>query len=116
MNYSELRIGNKVYWNPHFFNSNVAQLLQVEIAALLPEKAGYIRPHLEHRVEPFEDEKLTTEIPFASYDDLEPIPISEDLIKKIDKKIKIPKEINFVHELQNWYYWNHNKTELQLNE
>jgi hypothetical protein len=113
--YYDLRIGNKVYWNPHFSHSNVVPQIQVEIAALLPEKAGYIRSHLEHRVEPFEDDVMTKEIPYARYEDLEPIPLSE-LFFKQGKKIKYPDWIRYIHELQNWYYWNNNKTELEINE
>lgn len=106
----ELRIGNKVYWNPHFTHSNVKQLVEVEIAALLTDKAGYIRSGMEHRVEPFEDEMITKEIPFTSYEELEPIPLDEFLKKEI--KIKYPEWIKYLHELQNWYYWQNDKKEL----
>jgi hypothetical protein len=107
----QLRIGNNVYWNPHFSNSNIKHLVHVEVAALLPDKVGYIRSHMEHRVEPFEDDIITTqEIPFISYEELEPIPLSDSAYK--DLKIKYPDWIQFVHELQNWYFWEHGKKEL----
>ncbi|MDQ6756976.1 MAG: hypothetical protein M3004_08570 [Bacteroidota bacterium] len=110
----ELRIGNFVYWNPHFSHSNIEAKIEVEIAALLPDKAGYISSHLEHRSEPFEDDMITKETPFASYEELEPIPITEDILKKMSKKIKYPKWIKYVHELQNWFYWNNNKKEIEI--
>lgn len=109
----ELRIGNWVYWNPHFSHSNVQHLVHVEIAALLPDKVGYIRSHMEHRVEPFEDDLITTiEIPFTSYEELEPILVTKSLLKGF-KKISYPRWIKHVHELQNWYYWNNEKKELE---
>jgi hypothetical protein len=109
----ELRIGNMVYWNPHFSHSNIGHLVTVEIAALLPDKVGYIRSHMEHRVEPFEDDMITKEIPFTSYEELEPIPLTESAYKNI--KIKYPDLIQFVHELQNWYFWANGKKEVENN-
>ena len=111
----ELRPGNLVFWNPHFSHSNITGKIQVEIAAILPDKIGYISSHLEHRAEPFEDDIITRELPYAAFEDLDPIPVSE-WIKNMDKKIKYPDHIKFVHELQNWYYWNNNKTELLTDE
>lgn len=110
----ELRIGNSVYWNPHFTHTNVAHLMQVEIAALLPDKAAYIRSNVEHRAEPFEDDLITTkEIPSISYEELEPIPLTENLFKDFNK-MKFPGWIKYVHELQNWYYWENGKKELDI--
>lgn len=113
INQYELRPGNFVYWNPHFEDSNFDARVHVEVAALLPDKLGYIRSHVEHRVEPFEDDIITTEIPYAAYEDFEPIPITAEWLKRLNEKISYPKWIQFVHELQNWYYWENNKTDLQ---
>ncbi len=61
----------------------------------------------------FEDDLITTkEIPFTSYEELEPIPLTESLLKDF-KKMKYPAWIKHVHELQNWYYWNNGKKELE---
>lgn len=110
----ELRIGNLVFWKPDFSNSNV--LIKVEITSVLQDKAGYIRSHLEHRVEPFEDDIVTRDISYASYKELIPIPLKEIILKKPDKRIRHPKWILYVHELQNWYYWANEKKELQIDE
>lgn len=110
----ELRIGNRVFWKPNFSNTNV--LIQVEITSVTDDKAGYIRSHLEYRVEPFEDELLTTELPHASFEELMPVPLNDAILERIDEKFKYPKWIMYVHELQNWYYWNYEKKELQIND
>jgi hypothetical protein len=111
---NELRIGNFIYWDPHFSKSNIDVRLHAEVAALLPDKVGYIRAHVEHRVEPFEDDIITTEIQYASYEDLEPVPLSNEWIKRFNKKVSYPKWIQYVHELQNWYYWENEKKELEM--
>ncbi|HUS01612.1 MAG TPA: hypothetical protein VMY77_07790 [Chitinophagaceae bacterium] len=110
----ELRIGNRVFWKPHFSNTNVS--IQVEITSVLPDKVGYIRSHLEHRVEPFEDDVAAKDIPYASFEELMPIPLSDISLKYLDKKVKYPKWIQYLHELQNWYYWENEKKELELND
>lgn len=110
----ELRIGNRVFWKPDFSNSTV--LIQVEITSVLQDKAGYIPSHLEHRVEPFEDDVVTNQIPYASFKELTPIPLTKIFLKKLNKNIKHPGWIQYVHELQNWYYWNNDKKELEIDE
>ena len=108
----ELRIGNRVFWKPDFSNSDL--LIQVEITSVLKERAGYILSHLEHRAEPFEDDKVTKETHYASYEDLIPIPLTEIIAGSLDKKIKYPGWIQYLHELQNWHYWNSGKKELNI--
>ena len=109
----ELRIGNRVFWKPQFSNTNV--LIQVEITAVLQDKVGYVRSHLEHRVEPFEDDMVTKETPYASFDELVPIPLT-DIPLKFDKEINYPNWLKYLHELQNWYYWANEKKELEIDE
>ena len=65
-------------------NSNV--LIQVEVTTVLQDKVGYIRTHLEHRVEPFEDELITKDNSYASFEELLPIPLSVVSLKYLDKK------------------------------
>jgi hypothetical protein len=110
----ELRIGNRVFWKPYFSNTEI--LIQVEIISVLPDKVGYIPSHLEHRAEPFEDDVVTKEMPYASFEELMPIPLTDTLLKTLDKKIKYPEWIQYLHELQNWYYWENEKRELELND
>jgi hypothetical protein len=110
----ELRIGNRVFWKPHFAKTDV--LIQVEITSVLQDKAGYVRSHLEHRVEPFEDDVVATEMLYASFEELLPIPLSENVLQMTAVKIKYPKWIQYLHELQNWFYWENEKRELELND
>lgn len=108
----ELRIGNRVFWKPGFSSTNV--LIQVEITAVLQDKVGYVRSHLEHRVEPFEDDLVAKE-QYASFDELVPIHLSDPSLK-FNKEPKHPKWIQYLHELQNWYYWDNGKKELETDE
>jgi hypothetical protein len=112
MNAEELRIGNRVLWTPHFSNSNI--LIPVEIVSILMDKVGYIHSHVEHRSEPFEDDVVTKEISYASFEELLPIPLSEIFLAELNKKVDHPKWIQFLHELQNWYYWENGKKELDI--
>jgi hypothetical protein len=112
MNAEELRIGNRVIWRPAFSNSNI--LIPVEIVSVSQDKVGYIHSHVEHRSEPFEDDVVTKEIPYASYEELRPIPLTELSLIELNKKIEHPTWIQFLHELQNWYYWENGKKELEL--
>lgn len=108
----ELRTGNRVFWKPDFSSTNV--LIQVEIITVLQDKAGYMQSHLEHRVEPFEDDVITKEIPYASFEQFMPIPLDETTLNNFDNKISYPEWIQYLHELQNWYYWEHEKKELEI--
>jgi hypothetical protein len=110
----ELRIGNRVYWKPHFSNSKL--LIQVEITSVLTDKVGYIQSHLEHRVEPFEDDMITKEVTYASFEELLPIPLTEEILKKTGVKIKYPGWLKSLHELQNWYYWENGKKDMEMND
>lgn len=110
----ELRIGNRVLWKPNFSNSNI--LIQVEIISVLQDKVGYIHSQLEHRSEPFEDDMVTKEIPYASFGELLAIPLTEPSLTELTKKINYPKWIQYLHELQNWYYWENGKKELEIDE
>lgn len=114
MNAEELRIGNRVLWKPNFSNSNIS--IQVEIISVSHDKVGYIHSHVEHRSESFEDDVVTKEIPYASFEELQPIPLTEISLAELNKKIDHPKWIQFLHELQNWYYWENSKKELAIDE
>ena len=114
---SELRIGNRVFWNPKILRSNATvEPMQLEVTAILPEKIGYVSPKIEQRVEPFEDDLLTKDTPYEPLDEIEPIPLTEEWLMKLPKNTNYPDWIKYVHELQNWYYWNHDKHELLIRE
>ena len=40
------------------------------------------------------------------------IPLTEDWLIRLPKGFEYPDWIKFVHDLQNWYYYNNNKIEL----
>ena len=48
--------------------------------------------------------------------EVEPIPLTEEWLMKLPKGITYPSWIVFVHHLQNWFYYNNNKTELEFKE
>ncbi len=41
-----------------------------------------------------------------------PIPLTEEWLIRLPKGFEYPDWIKFVHDLQNWYYYNNNKKEL----
>ena len=43
---------------------------------------------------------------------LNEIPLTEEWLLKLPKGLKYPNWIKYLHELQNWYYWNNNKKDL----
>ena|SRR5690606_13379568 len=47
------------------------------------------------------------------YDSFEPIPLTKEWLLKLPKDLIIPNWIEFVHELQNWY-WVENKFKKEL--
>jgi len=51
----------------------------------------------------------------VDWNNIKPIPITEEWLLKLPKNIKFPEWIKSLHELQNWYYWNNNKKELLIN-
>lgn len=134
INLNEYRIGNHVCWNPALVNpASTFPILIIEITAILNNKVRYVSPGIEHRSEPFEDDLIQTEKHFKPLEELEPIPFSDTLLKKIgfiDNKLEIAsgqglnfirysnKEVayqhidgtplsrsySFLHELQNLYF------------
>lgn len=44
-----------------------------------------------------------------------PIPLTEEWLLKLPNKLIYPEWIKYLHELQNWYYWNNEKKELHIN-
>ena len=44
-----------------------------------------------------------------------PIPLTEEWLLKLPSNLIYPKWIKYLHELQNWYYWNNEKKELRIN-
>ena len=113
---NELRIGNRVFWKPTFLQPNAdVPSMPVEIIALGPDSLSYIPLHLEHRVEPFEDDLMANETHDALFTEIEPIPLNATWIEHLPHQLNYPSDIKFVHELQNWYF-NHYSKELWVND
>jgi hypothetical protein len=53
-------------------------------------------------------------IDHPSGSEIEPIPLSEEILLKCPKDLIFPKWIKFLHDLQNWYYYNNCKKELEI--
>jgi hypothetical protein len=47
--------------------------------------------------------------------EVEGIPLTEEWLMKLPSNLTYPKWIKYLHELQNWYYWNNEKKELRIN-
>jgi len=58
--------------------------------------------------------KTTPDINDVDINDVIPIPLTEEWLLKLPKGLEYPDWIKSVHELQNWYYWNNNKKELEF--
>jgi hypothetical protein len=79
---TELRIGNLICWNPRLINPNATlPAMPVRVSAILQDKIGYTSPNYEHRVEPFEDDKLQMEMPYRSLNELEPLTLTTEILK-----------------------------------
>jgi hypothetical protein len=130
---TELRIGNLICWNPRLLNPNgTLPAMPVRVSAILQDKIGYTSPNYEHRVEPFEDDKLQLEMPYRTLTELEPLKLTTEILKSsgfkkksgsvlkhkdyelhydvkkgsgyyIKKKFSF-KDVMYVHQLQNIYY------------
>lgn len=90
--------------------------MQIELTAILPDKIGYLSVNLQHRVEPFEDALVAKENHYEPLEEIEAIPLTEEWLLKLPEEIEYPNWIKYLHELQNWYFWNHNKNELSIKE
>lgn len=44
------------------------------------------------------------------------IPLTEEWLEKFPKGLELPKWIKFVHQAQNWYYWNNEQKELEIKQ
>ena len=112
---NELRIGNWVFWNPNFIHQHLTiELMVLEVTAILHDKIGYTSVNIENRSEPFEDDLITTDTLYKSLEELQSIPLTDDWLKKLPAKINYPHWVKYLHEFQNWYYWNNDKKEAEI--
>jgi hypothetical protein len=80
---NELRIGNLIFWNPKLSSPNTTlPAMQVEVCAILEDKIGYTSPGIEYRAEPFEDDLLQMETSYKSFEELEPILLTREILER----------------------------------
>lgn len=109
--------------------------MNVKVAALQQNKIGFSSPNFEHRVEPFEDDLMQEEMAYKVAASFEPVPITTELLEKagfqkmkhlfttyfetdglrlkveddhfqpICGKERFGLPIQYVHQLQNIYYY-----------
>ena len=131
---NELRIGNLILWNPKLSHpSTTLHPTQIEVTSILQDKIGYISAGMEHRAEPFEDDLLQMETSHKPTEELEPIPLTSELLEKYGFEIvsgevyrkgyfvleklqddneevfqlngyEIRPKITYLHQLQNIYF------------
>jgi hypothetical protein len=89
---TELRIGN--WYNSVKFNQPV-QLTAEDIYDLVARSDG---ADISHYISEM----------------FEPIELNEEWIEKFPKGLKLPKWIRYVHQAQNWHYWNNQQKELDI--
>jgi hypothetical protein len=78
----ELRIGNLICWNPKLSNPHTTlEAVQIEVSVILKDKIGYIFPGTEYRAEPFEDDLLQKETRHKSFEELEPIILTTEILE-----------------------------------
>ncbi len=79
----ELRIGNLIVWNPKLVNPGVTlSAMQIEVFSIMHDKVFYVFPNIENRVEPFEDDVAKMGTSFKLLEELEPILLSTEILKK----------------------------------
>src|SRR5690349_16066541 len=79
---SELRIGNLICWDPKSSNPNsTLAAVKVEVSAILKDIISYILPGIEYRAEPFEDDLLQKETRYKSFEELEPIMLTAEMLE-----------------------------------
>jgi len=103
MNATELRIGNLVSWKNDL--ACIAQLWELETMFKCGETALYTE---------LNGIELTDEW-YPKLNIVEKTIMGNTVGTRLIDGVGIPEWIKSVHDLQNWYYYNFNKTELTIN-
>lgn len=93
MNSKDFRIGNLVYYN---------------IEDSMDERKAW------DEVSPIDYDDLRCFEQYEDNSEYKLIPLTKEWLLKLPNSLKYPNWIKYVHELQNWYYWNNNKKEGNL--
>ena len=120
---SELRIGNWVML-PKYWADRPIRVTGVTVVDRTNDHTGIYEEFLhlnEYDVLDAEyfDEFVDYKNGVAAPKDLVPIPLTEQWLNRMEdnsNKAPFPDWIKYVHEAQNWYYWNNNKTELEIKD
>lgn len=79
---NELRIGNFLLENPKLKNPNITlPSVVIVVSEILHNRISYNFPNLEHRVEAFEDDRLQTEPHYKNVNEVEPIPLTTEILE-----------------------------------
>jgi hypothetical protein len=127
---AELRKGNLLNWSLKLSHPETTLPDEiVEVSVIKEDSIEYIYPNLENRVEPFEDDKAEQAKNTIAFEELSPIPLTEEWLTKAGLEINnnnatiqafsfqwngerleqdggttIPsKPLRYLHELQNYY-------------
>jgi hypothetical protein len=127
----ELRTGNLLNWNAKLLHPQTTLPNEIiEVSAVMEGKVAYMYPNLENRVEPFEDDKAEFGNNLIQFEELEPIPLTDEWLLKAglelnnqrasiqfyyfhwngekleqeNSSVTIPvKPLQYVHQLQNYF-------------
>ncbi|MEI6950127.1 hypothetical protein V9K67_23280 [Paraflavisolibacter sp. H34] len=79
----ELRLGNLVRWNPARAHPGTTLMpVLIEISAIWRDKVGFSSPNFDHRVEPFEDDRMQMETRQKPLAELEAVPLEAALLQR----------------------------------
>jgi hypothetical protein len=129
INPAELRKGNLLTWNPKLTHpATTLPAMEVEVYSISAGQIEYVYPNIEHRVEPFEDDVVQMGTHVKPFEELEPIPITPDILERAgfredgkawvnkagtfsfeDNRVKYNDQqrhhrVEYLHQLQNAYF------------
>ena len=96
---NELRVGNWITYNPLSVDEGT-EIVPLQISCV-DKEVGVIL-----------DDGFTN---CYTWDEILPIPLTPEILEKCGWGNKpLPSHINNVHEFQDWYYWVHQKKEIDI--
>lgn len=82
---NELRKRNLLNWNLKLVHpESTLPEEMVEVFIILKDKIAYVYPNIENRAEPFEDDVAQMGKGTIPFSELEPVPLTEELLQKAD--------------------------------
>ena len=109
MEANELRIGNLVLLHCKNEKDEIAKLLTIdEIDGCYYNRASNKR-YINKKYDKVQNG-------WCKFNIIQPILLTEEWFMRLPNGFVYPRWIKYVHELQNWYYWNNEKKELTFKE